>query len=1051
MNYSFDSLSVMNEFNSYIIKPLTFTDPTVTGNVKIRYSELEDKVYLSSIPITSELNTAILTKFESTSNLGYSMDLALFYSAIKSAPNSFFDKSVQYESFYKTGGNNLESNLYDENYYYFAPLFIGDDVSNLPEFFNICAVENSLLDQVSNKDNYLEVLFYNSIPLNSFDIRKDRSALGKYIYEHALNNSKNNYWDVDSQSYKTALVQPVSGSSIYATGPNTFEFSLETYEIFGLSLNLGVHASTIEMFNRNIQFQETGLTQSQLENIFRNWLRKSWSRTKNVNPRILNLEFLFNTNVELDLSKYTICGYYCNSSNSLQSFKDTLNFSLDLLPNIDSTNPYLNKKIETKIFYNLPNNEFYSNSDIVDFSTDKDFLNTNNSQNNFLNVSISNKSLFYNTVDIAVKLIIDDDTEFIYNSETAQVFYEDVVLKETDIFLKISELNPELNGFYKFDDYFLQTFKKVQYYNLFGNTVIYCQSGKYSDKVYTLENSTNFIKLENKDIETPILNFVEKTKNYSFYGFLNKQNNIDILSSTQFIQNTNTLNLKVAGYNKNYPIENVFGTSDKNDFNAFFSQINSGKHRESIVLNFGDFKEGDSITIQNNALNRNGNFRWKGIFTNNDSYSLYNVENYTPIEYNIKVTDFRSKIGVENVDLVEFRVDKLKFKDVFVGDECFLTFYGQNGDILGMDTFLVETLYFDELVEKSVFECIDLFNCTKRFSIENVGEIRFKSTKSSEQVIYFSRKDIEDISFNLVRAFNTFVNRTYEVERINANTIVFYSKNEFNQKHFIECNFIRSLNNLDSIRFNDITAVSKYKVNIQDIRNYSSLNQTKQFFLYPRNSEYLSKINLFKKLDSYFNAIDVSGFNANWEIKVCKIYDVSNNLIDLFYSNNFEWVENFPLRIRISNIDQTISNKFVLGKEYKLVIEPLNKYNTIIDTLFTLDERLYDNSLIFNDDKINFSEPNGSEYILAKEGLSDLQFFDIQSSKIFSLPCIEFDNAGNLVRESVERKYSIFLNNYTYNTIVDYDNYVSARYPFVVKLLKFFALEEKLNWLNYEL
>lgn len=74
MNYSFNSLSVMEEFNSNIIQPLSYTDSTVTGNIKIRYSEEEDKVYLSSIPITPELNTAILTKFESTSNLGYSMD-----------------------------------------------------------------------------------------------------------------------------------------------------------------------------------------------------------------------------------------------------------------------------------------------------------------------------------------------------------------------------------------------------------------------------------------------------------------------------------------------------------------------------------------------------------------------------------------------------------------------------------------------------------------------------------------------------------------------------------------------------------------------------------------------------------------------------------------------------------------------------------------------------------------------------------------------------------------------------------------------------------------
>jgi hypothetical protein len=1037
----------MEEFNSNIIKPLSFTDPLSTGNIKIKYSEIDDKVYLSSIPISSELNTAILNKFETVSNLGYSMDSALFYKAIRSLNNSFFENSILYSSFYKTGGGLLESNLYDEDLYYFAPLFIGDDISNLPEFFNICAVENSLLDETKDKPNYLETLFYNSIPINSFDLRKDSNNLGKYIYQHALDNSKNTYWDVESQSYKTALIQPVSGSSIYSTGPNTFEFSLETYDIYGTSLNIGVHASVIEMFNRNIQFKENGLTSGQLREIFRNWIKNSWSRTKTINSRILNLEFLFPNSNNIDLTKYTLCGYYCNSSNSLESFKDTLNFALDLKPNIDFTNSYLNKKIETKIFYNLPSNEFYSDSSIVDFSTDTSFLNSNNAQNNFLNTSISNKSLFQNTVDIAVKLILDDTTEFTYNSEIAQVFYEDTVLKESDTFLKISASDPELNGFYTFDDYFLQTLKKIEYYNIFGNTVIYCQSGKYADKIYSLKNSNNFIELKNKNSITPILEFEEKSKNTSFYGFLNKKYNIDILSSTSYIQNSNIFNFKVAGYDKNYPLENILGVSDKNTFNAFYSQLNTAKHRESIVFDFDSFKEGDSIIIQNNALNKNGNFRWKAIFTENDSYSLYKVQNYTPIQYNIKVTDFRPKTGIENVNLIEFRVDKLKFKDLFVGDECFLTFYSQNGQILGNDTFLIETLFFDELTGKSVFDCIDLYNCLKRFKIEDVKEIHVNSVKGPEQIIYFSRKETEDLSFNLVKTFNLFSNRSYEIERINANKVVFYSKNEFNQKHFLECNFIRSLNSLDSLRFNDISAVSKYRVNVQDIKNYSSLLQTKQFFLYPRNSQYLSKINLFKKIDEYTNPIDVSGFNANWKIKVCKIYDTGNNLIDLFYSNNFEWVENYPLRIRISDIPESTSNKFELGKLYKLTIEPLNKYNTIIDTLFTLDERLYDNSLIFNDKKIGYSEPNGNEYIVAKEGLSDLQFFDIQSSKIFSLPCIEFDNAGNLIRESVERKYSIFLNNYTYNAIVDYDNYVSARYPFSIKLLKFFALEEKLNWI----
>lgn len=132
---------------------LARTNPKISGNIKITVDS-EGLIYLNSLDATKELSASDFKKFRiGTTGSSYEADLKNFigqlptgivFAANEKNPNpvntseSFKD---QYDFFYNMGAENLISKFYDEEYSYFAPLWLRSD---LPEYFVIFRVDEPL-------------------------------------------------------------------------------------------------------------------------------------------------------------------------------------------------------------------------------------------------------------------------------------------------------------------------------------------------------------------------------------------------------------------------------------------------------------------------------------------------------------------------------------------------------------------------------------------------------------------------------------------------------------------------------------------------------------------------------------------------------------------------------------------------------------------------------------------------------------------------------------------------------------------------------------------
>jgi len=132
---------------------LVRTNPKISGNVKITVDS-EGLIWLNTIDATKELSASEFKKFRiGTTSSSYEADLkkfigklppAIVFAAKENKPdpkNTSTSFQDQYDFFYNMGAQNLISKFYDEDYSYFAPLWLRDD---LPEYFVIMRVDEPL-------------------------------------------------------------------------------------------------------------------------------------------------------------------------------------------------------------------------------------------------------------------------------------------------------------------------------------------------------------------------------------------------------------------------------------------------------------------------------------------------------------------------------------------------------------------------------------------------------------------------------------------------------------------------------------------------------------------------------------------------------------------------------------------------------------------------------------------------------------------------------------------------------------------------------------------
>lgn len=130
---------------------LVRTNPKISGNVKITVDSAGE-VWLNTINANRELSSSDYKKFRTTQTSTYESDLKKFIGSLPpeivfevkpgADPTAVSDSfQNQFDLFYSMGVQPLISDAYDEDYSYFAPLWLRDQ---LPEYFVIFRIDEPL-------------------------------------------------------------------------------------------------------------------------------------------------------------------------------------------------------------------------------------------------------------------------------------------------------------------------------------------------------------------------------------------------------------------------------------------------------------------------------------------------------------------------------------------------------------------------------------------------------------------------------------------------------------------------------------------------------------------------------------------------------------------------------------------------------------------------------------------------------------------------------------------------------------------------------------------
>lgn len=184
------NVKVYDDKSSYA---LLKTNPKLSGNVKITIDSDED-LWLNSIDANNELSDSSYKKYPISSLSTYSRDLYKFFKNGQTPSSIVFDLyqvddqyqntkrtlAEQYDNFYNYGVEQLKNRYYDENYSFFAPLWLRKTV---PDFFIIFRLDHPLsIESYNNSQNsaIFESFFKDSRIIKTFDMR-DTSKLGAYL------------------------------------------------------------------------------------------------------------------------------------------------------------------------------------------------------------------------------------------------------------------------------------------------------------------------------------------------------------------------------------------------------------------------------------------------------------------------------------------------------------------------------------------------------------------------------------------------------------------------------------------------------------------------------------------------------------------------------------------------------------------------------------------------------------------------------------------------------------------------------------------------------
>lgn len=340
------------------------TNPKLTGNVKLSV-DFSGGVWLNSFNANPILSSDRFKKFQVTGEDSYATDLYNFFEKGTVGNDLIFDvgkftdgdkKAVedfesQYDFFYGSGASTLIDKNYQENFRYFQPLWLKDE---LPEFFVIFKVSDpisfpytenvSLIDvgkeykliQDPNSDVTFTISYGKDnsgqdIVYTAGDIFTGVNLYSNYLvltgsgkvaemdelkYQPQVNDVESFFnskilpnssvvatYDLRSSTKIGKYIRSIVNNKNYKQAPINFSFQKNTYTYYnGVSIKDGVFTERGELL-----YDYLVSPQSSVQSDFEEYVTNGFQRNGIISPNVLNMEFLFN---DEDSDLYTINRYY---------------------------------------------------------------------------------------------------------------------------------------------------------------------------------------------------------------------------------------------------------------------------------------------------------------------------------------------------------------------------------------------------------------------------------------------------------------------------------------------------------------------------------------------------------------------------------------------------------------------------------------------------------------------------------------------------------------------------------------------------------------------
>jgi len=282
------------------------TNPKLSGNVKITVDS-NNAIWLNSIDADKELADERFKKYKLGPESSYALDLNRFFDYGQTPTEivfSLYEKDPtylstkrsfdeQFDRFYQYGATQLSSKSYDEDFSFFAPLYLKYEI---PEYF---------------------VIFRTDGPFNKFTYEALQSEWQNHVSSDILANSQIiKTFDLSEKSNIGKYLRGIVNHPSRRESEITVSYQENGYTTFnGISYQNGTYVQAGELLYDYIN-EENPLTNTE------EFITLGFQRNGVISSHVINLEFLFNDD---DAENYSINRYFGLYVNSI----DLASFSLN--------------------------------------------------------------------------------------------------------------------------------------------------------------------------------------------------------------------------------------------------------------------------------------------------------------------------------------------------------------------------------------------------------------------------------------------------------------------------------------------------------------------------------------------------------------------------------------------------------------------------------------------------------------------------------------------------------------------------------------------------